>query len=92
MSGDRIDWVLGKPAKAIAAYLRWREAVVRADQGDLEPLIALFRSEEMLGPEAAWESARLPLRRGSPATEAPACADGLLADRACLDLGDCGKW
>ncbi len=52
MSGNRIDWVSGKPAEAIATYLRWREAVVRADQGDLEPLITRLRSEEVLGPEA----------------------------------------
>ncbi len=52
MGRDRIDWVSLKPREAIAHYLRWREAVERADQGDLEALIDLFQSEEVLGPEA----------------------------------------
>lgn len=52
MIGDRIDWVSGKPAEAIAAYLRWLDAVEKADQGDKGPLIALLQSEEVLGPDA----------------------------------------
>ncbi len=52
MGRDRIDWVSLKPREAVAQYLRWREAVERADQGDPETLISLFQSEEVLGPEA----------------------------------------
>lgn len=52
MSGDRIDWISGKPLEAFVAYAQWREAIVRADKGDIEPLLALLQSETPLGPDA----------------------------------------
>ncbi len=67
MGRDRIDWVSLKPREAIAPYLRWREAVVRADQGDLEPLIVEL-SDQMTGTEVQLAQAKvrplLRLRRG----------------------------
>ena len=75
MSGDRIDWVSGKPREAMTAYRRWSDAIERADHGDKAPLIALFRSEEVLGPDARdlvaqFLDSKLGKRRGRPATPA----------------------
>lgn len=51
MTQDRIDWVRGTPRDALLAHAKWREAIARADAGDTAPLIELFRSDEILGPE-----------------------------------------
>jgi hypothetical protein len=51
LTQERIDWVRGTPRDALLAHAKWREAIARADAGDTAPLIELFRSEEILGPE-----------------------------------------
>jgi hypothetical protein len=76
MSGDRIDWPSGKPRDMLAAYVRWIEALEQADAGDKEPLIALLRSDALLGPDARDKIAdflsrhKITKRRGRPATPA----------------------
>lgn len=90
MGRDRIDWVSLKPREAIAPYLRWREAVEQADQGDLEALIALLQSEEVLGPEARdlvadlLKRHKLKKKRGGQATPAYRMtpAEGRVHDQA----------
>ena len=53
MAGEqRINWNRGSPGDSVREYLVWRSAIVRADQGDTQPLIKLLRSGNIPGPEA----------------------------------------
>jgi hypothetical protein len=52
MPEAKIDWVRGKPRKAIEEYLLWRKAVECADGGDVQSLIDLLRTDHVPGPEA----------------------------------------
>jgi hypothetical protein len=52
MAEPRIDWVSGKPSKAVTEYSLWRSAVEQADGNDLQPLTELLRSDHIPGPES----------------------------------------
>lgn len=50
---ERIDWVRGTPTDVILDYIKWRDAVVSADNGGgLDSLISLLRSDASLGADA----------------------------------------
>jgi hypothetical protein len=72
----RINWVKGTPREFYAEYILWRDAVESAEYGDSKPLIDLFRSDRIPGPEARELIAdlleRRPLTRKQGGQKTPA--------------------